>query len=809
MKKINIDADWLFTRKAPSVMSAMMPDGEKVNLPHDATISTNVNKNSPNGTETGFYDGCFANYNKHYVFPKEWEGKRVFLYLDGSFWCTEVSLNGHLMGMHPSGYAPYCVELTDKINFGESNRINLFVNNSQQRTGRWYTGTGVYRHVYLIVGEAVHLSVNSTFVCAKDLDGNVIAKVGVENQTKYNKTLKIKVTLYDGENKAVCAEKHITLKAKASAEAEINFKMKNPKLWDIDNPFLYSIKTQLWDGEKEIDCAESECGLRVVSITRQEGLMLNGKPLKLKGGCVHSDNGILGAVSVYDAEYRKVKLHKKAGYNAFRCAHNPPSEDFLKACDRLGMLVLDELFDVWRMYKDPNDYHLYFDAWWKKDAYNSVMRDRTHPCVFAYSLGNEIGERNGLNGGYELAKEVAEYVRTADNTRTLNLSLPTTFNGLNDKDTAAMFQSLAEKMQSGTKIQNLTCEFSEKIFNEKTEPFVERVEVVGYNYIENRYEDDMKTFPERIFIQTESYPKTLGFVWNLVEQNPCILGDFLWTSIDYLGEAGLGYALYSDKSENKRYNRLNVPHPGFPWRTANCGDFDLTGNERNQMQYRQCVWGSKETFLEVVHPDKYGKEVFVSPYGWEDAYNGWTFDGFEGRPAKAVVYSSAKEVELFVNGISLGKKPCGKPCDYTAEYDVVYNKGEITAVSFSDGKEISRRSYKTAGKPCKLVVETDKTELSADGNSLAYVSACIADENGNFVPCSEKKCTAKAEGEIMLAAFGSANPATEENYTIGEFTTYRGKILAIVRSGYKRGKGKLTISADGYKNITVDFTVQD
>ena len=806
MKKINIDAEWFFSRKAPSVLSVTMPGVEPVNLPHDAEIFTNVNKNSLNGTETGFYDGCFANYNKHYVFPKEWKGKKVYLYLDGAFWCTEISLNGHLMGMHPSGYAPYCVELTDKINFGESNRINLFVNNSQQQTSRWYSGSGVYRHVYLLVGEPAHLSVNSTFIHTLNIGGDVLAKVGVENQSDKVKTLTVKVTLCDGKNQVAYGQAVVALASGENTQIAIPFKVHSPKLWDTEKPYLYTVKTQLFEGDKEIDCAENECGLRVITITHNEGLKLNGKPLKLKGGCVHHDNGLLGAVSVYDAEFRKVKLHKDAGYNAFRCAHNPPSEDFLKVCDKLGMLVLDELFDVWRMYKDPNDYHMFFDAWWKKDAYNTIMRDRVHPCVFMYSLGNEIGERNGLNGGYELAKEIAEYARSVDDTRPLNLSLPTTFNGLDDKDTALMYQSLAKKMQSGTKIQNLTCEFSEQVFNEKTAPFVEPVEVVGYNYIENRYEEDMKTFPDRVFVETESYPKAFGNIWNMVEKYPCILGDFVWTSMDYLGEAALGFNLYTDKSE-KEYNRLNAPHPGYPWRTANCGDFDLNGNVRNQYQYRQSVWGSKETFLEIIHPDKYDKNVYVSQNGWEDAYNCWTFDGFEGKKAKAKIYSSAEEVELILNGISLGKKPCGKTCDYTAEYEVVYSKGEITAISYTGGKEVSRKTYKTAGKASKLVVNVDKTELNADGVSLAYVSAYVADKEGNYLPCTDIKCKAKADGVVALAGFGSANPCTEENYTTGEFTTYHGRILAILRSGYKCGKGTLTMSADGYEDCVIEFKV--
>lgn len=818
MERIKLDCGWSYKRQAPSAMSVMMPGDETVNLPHDAEIGTEVNPNSPNGNSTGWYDGCFASYDKKYFFPKEWEGKRVFLQLDGSFWCTEVSLNGHLMGFHPSGYSPFSVELTDKINFGEENRINIFANNSQQRTGRWYSGTGVYRHVYLRVGEPVHLSISPTQIITEKTEyGRAYLKVktGIENQSTENARLTVRVTLFEdkGRNAPLgkeAAKIQVDCAAAAGKYSEVKtaLTLDEPLLWDTEVPNLYVVKTELLNDEKVIDSDSTLCGIRTVEITRENSLKLNGMPLKLKGGCIHSDNGILGAVSLYDAEYRKVTLHKEAGYNSFRCAHNPPSEDFLEACDRAGMLVLDELFDVWRMLKDPNDYHIFFDSCWKTDAYNSVMRDRIHPCVFMYSVGNEVGERNGLGGGYELAAEIADFVRKTDDSRPLNLSLPTTFNGLDDKDTALMLQSLYQKLQGGERIQNLTTEYSEKIFNEKTAPFASVVDTVGYNYIENRYEEDMKTFPERIFIQTESYPRMSGIIWDFAEKYPCILGDFTWTSMDYIGEAALGITVYSEPEEKKNYSRLNPPPAGYPNRTANCGDFDVIGEKRNQLMYRQCVWGSSETFVETVHPKRYGKDVYMSPYGWEDAYESWTFHGYEGKPTKVNVYSAADEVELFVNGVCSGRRACGKGADFTAVFDVEYQPGKITAVSYKNKKEISRKTYKTAGSPFGITAESDKDTLFADGESLAYIKAYIVDENGERLYLNDNKFTAETEGEIILAGFGSGNPVTDENYTKGEFTSYKGAILAVIRSGDKEGKGKLTISCEYGKAVT-EFTIKN
>lgn len=812
MQKIKIDRDWNFRRQAPSAMSVMLPGGETVDLPHDATIGTDVDPNSPNGNSTGWYNGCFANYNKHMLFPAEWQGKKVYLQLDGAYWCTEISLNGHLIDMHPNGYTPFWADLTEQVNFGENNRINLFVNNSQQRTGRWYTGSGVYRHVYLRVGEKLHLSPAPTFVSTECLEGSVArlkAVAEVWNESDMVRTFSVKVSLCpeDGGEGGASAQSTLTLQAGERAQAKLSLLLPEARLWSPASPALYTVRTELYENGACVDSDESLCGVRTVEITREKGMLLNGEPIKLYGGCVHSDNGVLGAVSLYDAEYRKVRIHKDAGYNALRCAHNPPSEDFLEVCDRLGMLVLDEFFDVWRMLKDPNDYHLFFDAWWKRDMELAILRDRAHPCVFMYSLGNEIGERNGLKGGYELARELAVYARSLDGTRPLNLSLPTTFNGLDDKDTAQMLQSLYAKMQGGTKIQNLTTEFSEKIFAEKTAPFAAAADVVGYNYIENRYEEDMRTFPERIFVETESYPRQSGYIWSLVEKYPCILGDFLWTSMDYLGEAALGNTIYSDPAEGKSYNRLNAPQPQYPSRTANCGDFDLTGAPRNQLAYRQAVWGSEKTFLEIVTPDKSGKDVYLSQYGWEDAYQSWTFPGFENQRTTAKIYSAAEEVELFVNGVSQGRKPCGKGCDFTATYEVIYAVGAVEAVSFRAGKEVSRVRYETVGSACKLVAEADTTQLKADGESLAFVRVTLADAQGRAVPHVEAKLTAQVSGAAALAGFGSAAPSTEENYTKGEFATHRGSALAVVRSGYAAGEAVLTVRSEQFGEVSVRLNI--
>jgi beta-galactosidase len=513
---------------------------------------------------------------------------------------------------------------------------------------------------------------------------------------------------------------------------------------------------------------------------------LNGRTVKLKGGCVHHDNGILGAASFYDSEYRRLELHKKAGYNAIRCAHNPPSRDMLDACDRLGLLVLDEAFDMWRMGKNPGDYHLFFDAWWKRDMEFFIRRDRNHPSVFMWSTGNEIVERNGLSGGYKLAEELADYARSLDPTRPVTNAVCTTFNGLEDGDTAKMMEFRRNDPEGFVTAQDAGNPFPQELWGPYTAPFIAPLDVSGYNYLDARYEDDGKTYPDRIICGTESFPQNIDRVWELVEKLPYVIGDFTWTSWDYLGEAGIGYTAH-----------VNSQPVSFPWRLAYCGDFDLCGFDRPQLHYRKIVWGSDETFLAVSNPAYADAAGTASRWGWPEVFPEWAYGGYEGKPVTVFVYSRAEEVELFLNGKCLGKKQAGKANRYTARFDLDYQPGTLRAVSLDRGKEVSRMELVSPGAAAAIRITPERGRINADGKSLVYAVVEIIDAQGRRVPFDDRRISAVVTGAGTLAAFGTGRPVTAENYTAGEFTSWLGRCLAVVRSGYETGEAVLTVNTEG------------
>jgi beta-galactosidase len=481
----------------------------------------------------------------------------------------------------------------------------------------------------------------------------------------------------------------------------------------------------------------------------------------------------------------------------------------LEACDRLGLLVLDEAFDMWQMSDNQNDYHLFFDAWWKRDMELFMRRDRNHPCVFMWSIGNEIYERNGLSKGYELAAELAAFARALDPTRPISAAIPVTFNGLDDGDMAAMMKSWQEMLTKGgmkpSGLQNLGNPYSNKIWGPRTEAFIAPLDVAGYNYLDYRYEEDGITYPHRIICGTESYPRNIDVIWEKVTRLPSVIGDFTWTSHDYIGEAGLGQAAYLNDEEMQKVNPIQGYPVYYPWRLAFCADFDLCGFDRTQLHFRKIVWGSDETCLVSQLPWNMDKREVLGRWGWAEAYPEWSFDGWEGKPTKVDVYSGAEEVELFLNGKSLGKKEAGKANRYTVQFEVEYQPGILKAVSLTRGREISSAEIATTGKAAGLRIVPEKTAIKADGQSLYFAVVEIVDAQGRRVPFDDRKAKAVVSGAATLAAFGNGRPVTEENYTAGEFTSYLGRFLAIVRAGYEEGEAVLKVSAEGLGEIEKVF----
>ena len=786
MRAQSWNTGWTFTDR-PLYPGAA---GRDVTLPHDAAIASDVRPDAPAGRASGYYPGGMAIYTRLFDAPASWQGQRVMVAFDGVYGTTDVCLNGHWLACHHYGYTPFAVDLTPYLYFHRPNRLEVTANNTAQPNSRWYTGTGIYRPVSLLVGPPVHIAPWGIFAHTDTLENDcarVTAEVTVVNQSGRDTDQRVTATLEDGEGRRL-AEGFVMLHIPAGEQttARVPLSVPDAPLWDVDNPRLCTVRAVCGGDE-----AATRFGIRTLRVDRT-GFWLNGRSLKLKGGCVHHDNGIVGAAAFADSEYRKMKLHKDNGYNAIRTAHNPPSTHMLDACDRLGLLVLDEAFDMWRMGKSANDYHLYFDSDWRADMEAFMRRDRNHPCVVLWSTGNEIGERAGLSGGYELARQLAEHMRAIDPTRPVTNALCSFWNGLDDEMTEQRLHSLKTRLIE----QNGGADFDDLHYAALTEPFAAPLDVAGYNYLDERYAADGAQFPQRVICGTESYPMQIDVIWDRVMQHDYVLGDFTWTSFDYIGEAGIGKTFFREPGSDNG-NPAFAHFSAYPWRLAYDADFDICGYPRPQLAYRRIVWGSDETFIAVHDPAGNGKEEVISDWGWPQVCSHWTWPGCEGEPLRVAVYSAADEVALYCNGTLCSRAPAGKAARYTAHFTLPYAPGTLEAVSLTNGQEVSRQRLVTAGAPAALRITFEPGTFAAGEQSLAYATVEVVDACGRRVPGVDLPARADVSGAASLLAFGSARPATEENYTAGRFTSFNGCWQAVLRSGAVPGSAVLRVEAEG------------
>ncbi len=871
MESRNLDRDWEFMKGEPSHIPMMPKETKTVNLPHDFMIETEVRADSVNGANTGYFDGGTATYTKYLEIPEELAGKRILAEFDGVFGITEVILNGHVMGRHHYGYTPFTVDLTDRINPGKRNRLAVVVSTAAQQNSRWYSGAGIYRHVKLLVGPKVHIAPCGIYAYTSHILGEnafVIVETRVENHTDAPRDLWVELQfqglLETGARELAVEEEcaargwvKVHVPAGESAVARTQVTVENARIWDIDAPNLYRVtaflRTQRPEGRPvcdaaSLDSASVNFGIRTLSVDAKNGLVLNGRRVKLKGGCIHHDNGILGAASFRDSELRKAALHKDNGYNALRFAHNPASSDMLDACDRLGLLVIDEAFDTWNMSKNYFDFSQYFEAEWEQELTSFLLRDRNHPSVAIWSIGNELPEQGGLSDGYETSAKLAAHVRSLDATRPVAGALCSFFRGLDDEDTARFWQSVMEEAQAnGGNVVNVDGKFGREIWNDYTECFAAPWDVVGYNYLNYHYEEAGELFPDRVICATESKPGEMEAYWADVEKYPYVIGDFEWTSHDYIGEAGIGKRLYVKPEEAAAAGRM-IHYAGYPWRTAGAGEFDLCGFDKPQLAYRRIIWGSRETYLVSHNPANHDKIEILDRYAWPDCAHAWSWPVETGSPVKVEVYSAGEEVELFLNGRSQGRRPAGKGNHYRAVFELRYEPGTLEAVSYRGGLEWSRDQVTSAGPAAGLRIlpeafSVKHPELPGDGQSLYFARVEVVDAVGNPVPYGEVEVQAEVHGEVRrksdgdfsteacgeaalaesgdglavfgaaneypwheaveaeacatLAAFGSARPATTENYTVGKTVTYQGRALAILRAGHTAGEAVLAVKAEG------------
>jgi Beta-galactosidase/beta-glucuronidase len=822
MRSMKINRDWDFGLGQVDLgkrLRGIFGD-RKVNLPHDYMIESDVYADVPSGPASGYYNAGVAHYAKEIKIPADWENDQIFLRLDGAMMNATVEVNGSLACLQHYGYAPFETDITRLVYPGQMNRVVITLNPSMQPNSRWFSGAGLFRGVELVHTPKLHVAFGGLSGYTKKIeykaDGapetaylQVCAEI--KNENAESRLAEVTFALIDDKTgAAVKTSKTLTqVQPMSVGTASMTLTVDDPMLWDAEHPNLYRLqatvkdagtfKTHIVPNEHPTEDTESALfGIRTVEADVKHGLRINGKSVKLKGGCLHHDNGPIGAVTVYDAEARKVKKLKEVGFNAIRTTHNPPSSALIEACDRLGMYIFDEAFDAWGMGKQPGDYNQYFETDWEKDLTAFVKRDRCHPCVTLWSTGNEITERGGLNDGYVWAAKLADTIRRLDPSRPISNGICSFWNGLDDIIMAEQMKKRMEGLSGGLQNADIGGK-KDLLWEQYTEGFANGLDVVGYNYLEGKYEQDHQMFPERVILGSENYPKEIGMHWPMIEKTPWVIGDFTWTAWDYIGEAGIGKATFYEPSDPNIGNPWGAPSP-FPWRTANDADFDVTGQIRPQGVYRHIVWGSRETGLFSYDPAVIGKVETLSSWGFPGVWKRWNWQGQEGKPVDIAVFSSAEEVELFVNGVSVGRKKAGEALIHdmplTFLFRAEYQPGTVEAVSYTDGKEVSRTVLKTVGKPVSIRLAAETEAMKANGESLCYVNAELIDENGNVVPNADRLLKAEVTGAVQLLGFGSGNPITDENYSKGQFTSYQGKALAVLRAGYEAGKAKLTVSAE-------------
>ena len=796
MKRVDFNRDWEFQWGEPSNIPMMPAQKVKVDLPHDFMIGTDVSKDAAGESETGFYEGATGSYTKILEITEEACDRIHILSFDGCSGNTKIVVNGHTVFRHHYGHTPFEVELDRFLHVG-SNRITVTASNTNEPNSRWYSGAGLYRKVSLLTGEKVHIVPNGIYTYTKEIEESAlqVVETTVKNETEYEKSVKLKVEIVEKKTGTVIAETSdsFVIEKKSCEVSHVEVRIENPLLWNVDTPNLYLAKVTVEETKHPEMCDSDnvQFGIRKICVDAKNGFVMNDKPMKLKGGCIHHDNGIVGAAAFRDSEYRKVMLHKKAGFNALRLAHNPASKELLNACDEIGMLVIEEAFDVWNMEKDYYDFSNYFEHEWETELSQMILRDRNHPCIFMWSIGNELPEQGGLSNGYETSEKLAAFTKKTDPTRYVGGALCSFFRGLDDTDNEKYWKSVMENAAAMREngMVNLDCEFGQQIWDSYTAPFVKDWDIVGYNYLQYQYEPSHAAHPERVICCTESKPREFGSYWADVERFPYVIGDFEWTSMDYIGEAGIGNSFYAEPEQVSQI-RQTMFRAQYPARTADVGDFDICGFEKPQIGYKKCVWGSDETFLVSYDPEVHDKVELLGRYGWGKCERSWSWPVLAGVPIKVEVYSKAASVEVIVNGTSLGRKPAGQENDFRAVFETTYEPGIITAVSYNtDGNEISRDEQRTVGKPVKLAVHEDEilAELRASGiiptdeESVRYLVVEVTDAEGNLVPYAEQKVTTQELGIDYILALGTGRPTTEENYTSGEITTYRGRALMIAR----------------------------
>lgn len=780
-------------------------DWTAVTIPHDAMLYEPRHALAASGLNSGWFEGRDYEYVKHFMPERDMVGSRMLLEFEGVGHHAEVWVNGEKAAFRPYGYTNFYVDLTGRVRFGEDNEIRVIARNADQPNSRWYSGAGIYRPVTLWTSPAEHIAVDGLFVRTIAADpANGTARIRVEVETTAAGSVHIEIADMAGG---------IAASVTQPCEAGVNryeFGIADAKPWSVDHPELYVCTARYTTQHGDSDEAATTFGIRTLE-WGSGGLLVNGERVIIQGACIHHDNGVLGACAYADAEERKIRLMKANGYNAIRSAHNPCSKALLEACDRLGVLVMDEYIDHWYIHKTQHDYVDYFDEWWRRDLADMVMKDRNHPSVILYSTGNEVSE-TAQKRGIALTRAMTEYLHALDDSRPVTCGVNIFFNFLSsigfgqysDKK-AAKEAEAAEKRRAAGRAADKHKAVGSEFFNNmagvlgadfmKTGaalPFCDWVtrdafaamDVAGYNYGIKRYVHDLKKYPDRLILGSETFCNDAYRFRELAKREPRLIGDFVWAGMDYIGETGVGAWEYED------YATLNIE---YGWLTAGSGRVDLTGRALGEAYYtRVALEEASGPWLAVCPVNHTGDKHSPSAWKMSNAIDSWSWNGCEGRKANVEVYARAASVSLVLNGREIGRKAMRNDC--IARFSCTYEPGTLEAVAYDEsGREIGRNQLVSASAETRLNASVEYT-----GRELAYVRVRYTDEHGVTKPLERGTLRAtligpdgkgggaggdadEAVGGAKLLGFGCAAPCNKGSFVTGETGTYYGEALAVVR----------------------------
>ncbi len=794
-RKVNFDFDWKFSKgDFPKASENIFDDGkwESIDVPHDWSILDTFSKDNPTGKPGGFASGGVGWYRKAFNLGKEDAKKKIYIEFGGVYENSEVWINGQYLGKRPFGYISFNYDLTPHLNFEGQNVIAVRVDNSNQPNARWYTGSGIYRHVYLIKTNQLHIARHGVYATTKSIGekgAEIAVRTTIENNADVPQTFTLVNRIFSAENKMIAEiETASDFVGNSSSDITQNLEVKDPELWSPDHPYLYRLETSIISEGKTIDQFNTNTGIREFNFSPDSGFSLNGVPMKFKGVNNHSDLGALGAAMNDRVLERRLEILKEMGCNAIRTAHNPPSEVLLDLCDKMGFMVMDEAFDEWleswpfNGVKPPNGkvkygYHLHFDEWAEKDLTELIRRDRNHPSIIIWSVGNEIPDAC-FEIGTERLKTLMDLVRKEDPTRPISCGIT--------------HMHLANA--SG---------------------FASQLDITGYNGGGGScfmYEEDHETYPDRIFLATEvphsfqtrgvyrtkswyrgqnplggimkvpdlteeevftdvpkyyssSYDNAMVRIgardsWRRTRDFPYMCGEFRWTGFDYLGETMFGW----------------------PARLWNFGIIDMCGFPKDNYYFYQSQWTEEP----MVH---------ILPH--------WNWPGKEGVEIPVVAYSNCESVELFLNGKSLGEKTMGDKMDLV--WKVPYEPGVMVAKAKKDGKIVAIKEIVTADKPAKIELLADRKEIAADGRDVVHIEVNILDKEDNFVPDALNEIKFNVDGEAEIIAIDNGDPLNEESYRTPTRKAFNGKCLVILKA--TKQSGRFTVSAESAGLASNEITI--